>query len=719
MSRVLKQTKTKQGTTSSSTWTWRQIVKEYFIENEANDYITTNKSIVVVESYLGRPSGQSTQSFGGTATLKATCDVQEKSRSKTWNYGANQIAGGAWLLLNSEEFEVEHNADGTKTINVNTSLSTTAFSPNSASASDTIDLTTIPRATASPNLDGYIESSIPISLSPASQNFKHRLYYSYNGKNGYYPSNSGFFGNTGSLDLDKSFYDYTPQATGIGNIILYTYDENGNEIGNKSGTLTVRCDKEKCKPIITATIVDVNSNTTSLTDSDTKLVKGYSHAQITYTITPRNGAIIQSKTVNGSILGDTPFVIYNISTNVFNIMAIDSRGFDTIIVKTNEMIDYVPLTLEFNAFRPTPTGSEIKVNFQGNYYNGGFGSTNNNLEISWAYRIKDSGTWLNGGTFAQGSDYTISGNKFWSNGDVTLSDSLFPYQNNYEIAIYYTDKLVNLSTSKIVPKGKPALYWQDHLVGIDGDFDARDGNGTFANLKCKNLLYTPYTENNKLTFTAVMDDHAIETGYHCFLEAGKVYMFSCKSDATWGGSSETDTVEIFLIKDKAYGNGFISLASNPVTFTVPSTGVYFLRVDINQNGKTHSFWDFQIEEGNSATEFVEAKEFSNKQHYLTEEQVIGTWLGKPLYRKTLTMNSAGTINLEDLNIEFGLIDLNNSIAYMGFAYRWIPLVETSNTDLGYQVGIFFNHSFTELTVEDGNCNIENIICTIKYTKTTY
>ena len=207
MSRVLKQTKTKQGTTSSSVWTWRQIVKEYFIENEANDYITTNKSIIIVESYLGRPSGQSTQSFGGTATLKANCNGQEKSRTKTWNYGANQIAGGAWLLLNSEEFEVEHNADGTKTINVSTSLSTTAFSPNSANASDTIDLTTIPRATASPNLDGYIESSIPISLSPASQNFKHRLYYSYNGKNGYYPSDSGFFGNTGSLDLDKSFYD--------------------------------------------------------------------------------------------------------------------------------------------------------------------------------------------------------------------------------------------------------------------------------------------------------------------------------------------------------------------------------------------------------------------------------------------------------------------------------------------------------------------------------
>lgn len=714
MSRVLKQTKTKQGTTSSSTWTWRQIVKEYFIENEANDYITTNKSIIIVESYLGRPSGQSTQSFGGTATLKATCDGQEKSKSKTWNYGANQIAGGAWLLLNSEEFEVEHNADGTKTINVSTSLSTTAFSPNSAGANDTIDLTTIPRATASPNLDGYIESSIPISLSPASQNFKHRLYYSYNGKNGYYPSDSGFFGNTGSLDLDKSFYDYTPQATGIGNIILYTYDENGNEIGNKSGTLTVRCDKEKCKPIITATIVDVNSNTTSLTDSDTKLVKGYSHAQITYTITPRNGAIIQSKTVNGSILGDTPFVIYNISTNVFNIMAIDSRGFDTIIVKTNEMIDYVPLTLEFNAFRPTPTGSEIKVNFQGNYYNSGFGSANNTLALAWSYKSKSDNDFIDGGMFTEGVDYSINGNRFSSNGDIILSTSLFPYQENYEIALHYTDKLIYQASVKSVPKGKPALYWQDHLVGIDGDFDARDGKGTFADLKCKNLFYTPYTENNKLTHTAEYNDQYWHTGYKCYLEVGKTYTFSCETDTD---DTSIYKFEVFLLKDNGY-QLYYPIGNNPHTFSVAETGNYYLRVDFNNPGKTYSYWNFQIEEGTTATEFSEAKEFSNKQHYLAEEQVIGTWIdGKPLYRKVIGLGILET-GTGEKTIDCGL-NIASFISIKGQASG----VYNNEVLLSYpipnnSIGVRTSYNRFLLISNETGAELTDTFAILEYTKTT-
>ena len=67
---TLKQTKTMTGSTNSSLWTWKHIVYEYFDD----DYITTNKSKIVVESYLGRPSGQSTQSFGGTASINITCN---------------------------------------------------------------------------------------------------------------------------------------------------------------------------------------------------------------------------------------------------------------------------------------------------------------------------------------------------------------------------------------------------------------------------------------------------------------------------------------------------------------------------------------------------------------------------------------------------------------------------------------------------------------------
>ena len=56
------------------------------------------------------------------------------------------------------------------------------------------------------------------------------------------------------------------------------------------------------------------------------------------------------------------------------------------------------------------------------------------------------------------------------------------------------------------------------------------------------------------------------------------------------------------MKDKGYENYF-NLKNGDI-FTCQSSGNYYLRYDINQNGKTHSFWDFQVEEGTVATDYV-------------------------------------------------------------------------------------------------------------------
>lgn len=480
---TVKQTKTITGSTSSSTWTWKQVITESWND----DYLTTNKSIVKVETYMGRKSGSSTASFGGTATTKIICDGETRSKSQNWIYQSFWISGGGWKLIQTEQFEVEHDADGTKTIEVSSSLSTSDFNPNSASAKGSVTLTTIPRTTECPNLDGYIESGATIALNPASTSFKHRIYYEYGEKSGYYPSSTTFFTNTGTLPLDTSFYAETPKSSGTGSITLYTYTSDGTLVGSDSGTITVRCDESKCKPTITATIVDINSATTDLTDSDAKLVKGYSTAQITYTISPRNSASISSKTVNGIPLQASPHKINNVSTGSFKIVATDSRGFSTTLTKTNTLINYIPLTLDFTAFRPTPTGSAIAVNFQGNYFNGSFGSVSNILTLSWKYRLKGTSSWTNGGTFTKDTHYTISGNKFTSKGDVTLSTTLFPYENNYEIAIYYSDKLIDTATTKPVPKGKPVINWEDNLVNVNGELTINDTKIFPKNILCAYL----------------------------------------------------------------------------------------------------------------------------------------------------------------------------------------------------------------------------------------
>ena len=597
---TLKQTKTMTGSTSSSLWTWKQIVYEYFDD----DYITNNRSRIVVESYLGRPSGQSTQSFGGTASINITCNGESRSTSKTWNYGANHIAGGGWFCIQSEEFYVEHNVDGTKSISVSSSLSTTSFNPNSASASGDITLTTIPRATACPNLDGYIESSAPISLNPASTTFKHRIYYSYNGKTGYYPSSSGFFSNSGSLPLDTSFYSYTSSSSGTGSITLYTYDSNGNQIGSKTGTITIRCDKDKCKPIISMSVIDSNSITTSLTGDSSKLIKGYSNAKITYTITTRNSASLKSKTLNGGSLGDSPYTISSISTNSFSIYAIDSRDFDTTETKTSTMVDYVPLTLDFEAYRPTPTGSEIKINFQGNYFDSSFGAVSNSLSLSWKYRKKGASDWEGGGTFELNKDYKLGSNRYYSISDISLGTN-FDYQTNYEVCVFYKDELIDTSIIKTVPKGQPILSWEEELVSINTNLDVLK-KMCVGNIKSKNLFNinaplhktyysSPSISSDSLTLTT----SGTTDNWLAYLINVEAY-----TDYTLSVESKTGGIGIYDSNVSGYIDGFSVSEGTSYTF---NTGSYSQLTLVFYGNATYK--KTQLEKGNVVTDYEPFRKF--------------------------------------------------------------------------------------------------------------
>jgi len=728
---TLKQTKTMTGSTNSSLWTWKHIVYEYFDD----DYITTNKSKIVVESYLGRPSGQSTQSFGGTASINITCNGDSRTTSRTWNYGANHIAGGGWFCIQSETFYVEHSADGTKSISVSSSLSTSDFNPHSASASGNITLTTIPRATACPNIDGYIEGSASISLLPASTTFKHRIYYSYNGKTGYYPSSSGFFSNTGSLPLDTSFYPYSPKSSNTGSITLYTYDSSGNLIGSKTGEITIRCDKEKCKPVISISVVDSNPTTTALTGNSSKLVKGYSNAKITYTITTRNSASLKSKTLNGGSLGNSPYTISNISINSFSILAIDSRDFDTTETKTSTMVDYVPLTLDFEAYRPTPTGSEIKINFQGNYFDSSFGAVANSLSLSWKYRKKGDSDWKDGGPFEINTDYKVNNNRYYSISDISLG-TMFDYQTNYEVCVLYEDKLISTSITKTIPKGEPIISWEDGLVKANGRFMSSkfnyyylgivdkkwveigkftfDGQGTYACIDCyfgegqngspdqnthaRILLKqgwtgesfpigvtTKFTQNYKSNFKVKI--------LHTSLTECKLYVYL--------PFSYSDFTYVYNGSYKSFVPSNITLSSEPSTDT---ESTYYKDIEVLNSNNTSSINTYSC---NYINEIV-------KEKYSTSEQVIGTWIdGKKIYRKVNELNSV--LNNGDNIYNTGITNLESLIdsrLYFKYSDRWY-----ANWDCLFNK-TYMNNGSQYVVNSSSQLSVQKMYLITDYTKTT-
>ena len=128
------------GSTSSSLWTFKLEVSEdsYSIQNNTSD--------VTVRLYIGRASSRSY--IGGGWTGSVTVDGSTHNVSGTIPY-PTYIDGGGWYeIASTTYYGIGHNADGTKTIAVSSSTSSSVFTPSWCSASGNVTLTTIPRYTS-------------------------------------------------------------------------------------------------------------------------------------------------------------------------------------------------------------------------------------------------------------------------------------------------------------------------------------------------------------------------------------------------------------------------------------------------------------------------------------------------------------------------------------------------------------------------------------------
>ena len=94
--------------------------------------------------------------------------------------------------------------------------------------------------------------------------------------------------------------------------------------------------------------------------------------------------------------------------------------------------------------------------------------------------------------------------------------------------------------------------------------------------------------NGVVTVTALRNDGYGYTNGRVYLEAGKTYAFSCDTSGIWNAGAD-DTVEAFIMKDGEYNTYYWMGSNNNYVFTPASTGTYWLRLDVNQKGKTYTF----------------------------------------------------------------------------------------------------------------------------------
>lgn len=447
-------------------------------------------------------------------------------------------------------------------------------------------------------------------------------------------SYTGISGDASVANLYKSI----PNAKSGTYKVKVTYASN---IATKTGgTYSIR--GNEIPTIGSFTYIDNNADIVAITGNNQHIVQNYSSvvAQVGAATANNSAGGISTYVVecNGVSKSGTSSGNYTIgpidsSTNIdLKLTVTDTRGLTS--TKT------IKVTMLSHGLPSATVTLERLNNYEDETYltvDGSISSVNGKNAMTIQYRYK-----LSGGSY--GSFVTIA-----DKAKQTLSLSK---NNVYTFNVVVTDTFgATYNAEYALGKGVFPLFidTKKNSVGVNcfpKNNNSFEINGVLSanSVKGKNLLYTPYTESKKLTMTAARDDHSTVTSYYCYLEENKKYTFSCKTDGTFGGASGSDTVEAFLLKDRAYDT-YIKLETNPKTFTATATGYYFLRYDVNKNGSIHSFWNFQVEEGDVATDYAESEVLSNKQRYLLDEQVIGTWVkGEPIYRKVISIpaSSFGT-----------------------------------------------------------------------------
>lgn len=158
---------------------------KYYIDvSESNVDVANNTSVVTATLKIYTNYSGTLASRSASATHTITID----GTNYTITTGAYKLGSYNTVILGSASKTVTHNADGSKSVNVSASSPDLAqgngWGPYSGSASGTMTLTTIPRASSVTCADGNIASSTTININRASSSFTHTLKYSFGSLSG-------------------------------------------------------------------------------------------------------------------------------------------------------------------------------------------------------------------------------------------------------------------------------------------------------------------------------------------------------------------------------------------------------------------------------------------------------------------------------------------------------------------------------------------------------
>lgn len=450
----------------------------FYIAWSAKQNVEGNYSDVTVTSYW--KTNNTRWGFDTEGSRAASITINGNTTSISKRFDSTNGTGTGWKQENPWAIQtvterVYHNSDGSKSISISARANgyAASYGPSNSSessgdctASGTISLDTIPRASKVSATNADIGSTSTITVSRYSTSFKHTVSFSCTGiSDTVIESNSE--ASVIPWNVPVSIYATIPSAKyATVTITCRTYSKDTESlIGETTATMKAIANEDECKPTVYGTVTDVNSTTVNLTGNAKTLIRYKSTASCEIVATAKNSASISAQYVNGVSIPSGTVEIQNSEAVSFSFSATDSRGYSDSALVEPTVISYIPLTINPTFRRVSPTSNIITVEFYGNFFSGNFGASSNALTVKYRYKEYGTETWSAYVTLSASSINIPGDGTYNSNGAVTLGSN-FDYRKSYDLEIVAQDGsgtavLSDVSSIAQVTRGEPVFDWSN------------------------------------------------------------------------------------------------------------------------------------------------------------------------------------------------------------------------------------------------------------------
>lgn len=636
-----------------------------------------NTSTVTTELWVRTwTGGTSERNWPGSVKVGSNTAHTFSDMGADW---ADKWIGDTYVLFKTYTDIVKHNDDGTCKITISASITGpngTSLAGVTSSGSKEVTLDTIPRATTLDSFSGSkrigVANDVIINFTKKATRFTTTLAYA---------TKSDLSDLTTIVDKSEnaSTYSWTLPINLLNKIpnsktlniyvMLATFDGN-TQIGTAQiNSFTANVYDDNCRPVWnTHTIEETDATAKQLVTTANKFIANLSKPKFTFSATGQYGATIKYYQVNNTTRS-SGFTDSNFNTNGYTLKVVDSRGVTNTYTFTTTYVPYfTPIFEEVKLFRDVPTSNKVFSYFKIKFFNNTSDVKFDNPQaLSYKFNYQESGgnaqekaitpETYDDGTSRYAENETELGNTFnykksvdWTFSFIDLTSETFKTGNTLPMGI-------PLMNGKTEEDGEQVLYINGEIKGEGIEpFIKKDTEARVLNVVSKNLLnpFKNYSTSASYEFTnnTYKLPSAGSIYLLCEVEVGKTYTLSYKNNNGFASIRAND-----------YNNGGswveygrATTTDGKITFTATTDTVVVQFV----NGTANSTIQYvQIEEGSNASPFVPylnlEEAMQENEVYSTSEQRIGTFLGKPLYRRVIHLQN---IDLGSAN-EYAIHDISN------------------------------------------------------------